>query len=199
MSSLYYDNMNNQIPVNTFFISQRTFDERKIFTSSVLCIQLLHLMKAAKSRSYHSQQLYPKVYAFPRVSILSYCVMPTRYVCLLREESYGGIESFTKLVHTGIDHYYRNLFKTSAPVFQNKHIKTQVLSKHELYAATRYIHTLPALGCYVRDSNIMKYYPWSSYKEIVEQSECGVCDAKQLLDYYSSIGHYKRSIQKVPM
>lgn len=192
--------MDNKLTKNTYFISQRTFDERKVFSSSVLCIQLLQLMKAAKSRIYHSHhELRPKVYAFPRVSILSYCVLPSRYVCLLREESSGGIESFTKLVHTGIDHYYRNLFKTSVPVFQEKRIKTHILDRNELHAATRYIHTLPALGCYVRDSHIMKYYPWSSYKEIVEQSECGVCDAKQLLNYYTSINHYKRSIQKVPM
>lgn len=191
--------MDSKLTKNTYFISQRTFDERKVFSSSVLCIQLLQLMKAAKSRIYHSQGLHPKVYAFPRVSILSYCIMPTRYVFLLREESTEGVENFTKLIHAGIQHYYRNLFKTPVPVFQKKRIKTQILDRNELHAATRYIHTLPALGCYVRDSHIMKYYPWSSYKEIVEQSECGVCDSKQLLNYYTSINHYKRSIQKVPM
>ena len=176
----------------TYFIAVRTYHDEPVFRSAALCVHFLESMKYYRSQRYivgnHIKEEH-------RVKIVSYCVLPAQYVLLIKQEKHRGLHTFLKRVNATMSYYYNALYKKMDDVFSEPYISSEIIDLNELYAATRYIHSLPVRENMINDGSDAATYPWSSYREIMGQDTRAVCDAEEILQYFPSLQDYQDFIR----
>lgn len=164
-----------QTEVN-YFVSVRATDGRSLFESSALCTQMLDLMKFYRSKRYVEGR---RIYESYHVKILSYCIMPDRYILVLKQTTDQGIHYFMHHIHEAIVSYYKALFKISDTIHFLP-IVTEILNTDELFSAIQYTNTSFAYYDMVHDGSMKRHYPWSSSNELMNLGHASVVHVQEL-------------------
>lgn len=133
----------------------RGVDKRRIFESKRDYERFLMLLYASNSDSpVHISNLSRQGVTLmrvleeergaPLVSIGAYCLMPNHYHLLLRQESSGGITTFTRKLGTGYTMYFNIKYERSGSLFSGTFKATHVSTDEYLRRVTHYIHANPA-------------------------------------------------------
>jgi len=95
------------------------------------------------------------------VTISAYCIMPTHFHILLRQDIDSGISIYLQRLQLSFSHYFNRLHNSHGSLFQGR-FKAKEVSIHasRLYLS-RYIHLNPIVA---NLTNNLAHYPHSSYK-----------------------------------
>ncbi|PIP51529.1 hypothetical protein COZ61_00655 [Candidatus Berkelbacteria bacterium CG_4_8_14_3_um_filter_33_6] len=116
------------------------------------------------------------------IDIICYCIMPTHFHLLVKQNKDFGVTNYLRLVQNSYSHYFNLKHKRSGPLWQGKFKNIQVKSDEQLLHLTRYIHLNPSNSILVD-----KPEEWlsSSYNEYLNSNE-DLCTYKDIIDIDSS-------------
>ncbi len=100
------------------------------------------------------------------VTIYAYCLMPTHFHFLLKQEKLGGINEFMHKLQSSYTQYLNSVYNRSGHLFQGRYGLVEINSDEALIHVSRYIHLNPSTAGII-EPNHLKEYRYSSYYEIV--------------------------------
>jgi putative transposase len=124
-----------------------------------------------------------------RVSILAYCLMPTHYHFLLRQESDQGVSRFISDFSNSYSKYFNTKSERLGHLFQGPFKGVHINSQNELLHVSRYIHLNPVVSCLISQNHLFQY-PWSSLPEYLNFCSSHICDTSEVLSSFTSPKDY---------
>ncbi|KKP88733.1 MAG: hypothetical protein UR93_C0009G0021 [Berkelbacteria bacterium GW2011_GWA2_35_9] len=114
------------------------------------------------------------------VDIVAYCIMPTHFHLILKQNINNGISIFLSKVQNSYSKYFNTIYKRRGPLwesrFQNIHIETD----EQLLHLTRYIHLNPSSAGLVKKPEDWEY---SSYYEYINsKTNESICVFENILN-----------------
>lgn len=124
------------------------------------------------------------------VEIIAYCLMPTHFHLILKQNINGGIALYMKKVLDGYSKYFNVKHGRMGPLWESRFKNVLIRTDEQLLHLTRYIHLNP-----VSAGLVAKPEDWifSSYKEYIrEEKESDLCNFRELFDL--SPKNYKKFV-----
>ena len=116
----------------------------------------------------------------PVVDIISYCLMPTHFHFVLKENEVDGISKFISDFSNSYTRYFNNKYNRKGTLWESSYKRVEVDSDEQLLHLTRYIHLNPTSANLVNEPEDWK---WSSFKEYINDcSQISISNWKDLLD-----------------
>lgn len=115
------------------------------------------------------------------VDIICYCIMPTHFHLILKENVDGGITTFVSLVCKSYSHYFNTKHNRRGPLWEGCFKNVLIESDYQLLHLSRYIHLNPVTAFLVNDPIKWKY---SSYNEYTGSTlkNTHLCNFKEYID-----------------
>ena len=120
-----------------------------------------------------------------RVSVLAYCLMPTHFHMLLKQEKDNGIPRFISDTVNSFTRRYNLENKRRGPLFLPKFKSTSISTDEQLINVTRYIHLNPYSSGLVGNIYGIDIYPWSSFKEYTDGQDI-ICSTDYILGMFNN-------------
>ncbi|OGK18433.1 hypothetical protein A3D80_00345 [Candidatus Roizmanbacteria bacterium RIFCSPHIGHO2_02_FULL_40_13b] len=164
-----------------YHVFNKTIDKKRIFeyeqfcqffaeiskyyrsTKSIISHSFLHSLDSEKVAAIMKNIEVKKYF---RVSILSYCLMPTHFHFLLKQKQDDGIARFISNIANSFTHYYNLCHERKGPLFLPTFKAVRVRGAAQLIHTSRYIHLNPCTSEIVTISNLLSY-KWSSYRAFI--------------------------------
>lgn len=191
-----------------YHVYNKSIEGRKIFDTDALCEKFLQILWYYRStaslmrlsnlsrlgsafKKYYIQSI-ENTSTF-RVSICAYCIMPTHYHVLLRQNSDGGISHFISQIQNSFTRYSNVKHKRSGYIFIHRFHSKPITSDEVFKHVSRYIHLNPYSSGIVDD---LFSYPWSSLHEYVRNNRARrLCDTTLLMQLFNHDNErYKRFV-----
>ncbi|OGK54578.1 hypothetical protein A3H78_01690 [Candidatus Roizmanbacteria bacterium RIFCSPLOWO2_02_FULL_36_11] len=144
---------------------------------------------------------------FFRVELLSYCLMPTHYHFLLKQNIDSGLSHFISLVMNSFTRHVNLETDGLGPIFLTKFKSEQIDNDEELKHVSRYIHLNPYTSKLVNNISALNKYPWTSYREYIagEKRLCNINPVMSLFnnkresyrDFVENHADYQRTLETV--
>ncbi len=114
------------------------------------------------------------------VEILTYCLMPTHFHLLLRQNKQGGIARYINTVLNSYTRYFNLKHKRKGPLWEGRSKKVLVTTEQQFLHLTRYIHLNPVTAYLVTHP---EDWAASSYREYISVDEgcTGLCTSKEMV------------------
>lgn len=100
-----------------------------------------------------------------KVEILAYCIMPTHYHFLLKQNRKAGIYKFMNNISNAFTRFYNLLNERKGPIFIPRYRSKIIQTEEQLIHVSRYIHLNPYSSKIVNSVNELFNYRFSSLKE----------------------------------
>lgn len=120
------------------------------------------------------------------VDIVAYCIMPTHFHLILRQNVNIGISEYVAKITNSYSHYFNLLHHRKGPLWQSRFKNVMIGSDEQLFHLSRYLHLNPVTSKIVDKPQDWKY---SSYFEYLNGVEL-ICRYKNV------IGIDKKTYQK---
>ncbi len=138
------------------------------------------------------------------VDIIAYCIMPTHFHFILKQNKDNGISSFIGNLLNSYSRYFNTKHKRKGPLWQGRFKRIEIDSDEQLMHLTRYIHLNPTSAGLVKDPEEWKC---SSYQEFIQPGkvENSICNYEDLLEinpggykkFVDSRVNYQKDLQKI--
>ncbi|MBI2040094.1 transposase [Candidatus Microgenomates bacterium] len=122
------------------------------------------------------------------VEIIAYCLMPNHFHLLLKQSKDKGITEIVSKLSNSYTKYFNIKHNRTGLLFQGEFKSVLIESDEQLIHVSRYIHLNPIASFLVKNLND---YPWSSYKEYVNNLK-GFCAKEDILSFFKSIKSYEQ-------
>lgn len=180
----------------TYHIFNKTIEGKKVFENDVhaqLMLSLLSYYRSSQVRlSYSRFRKLQAVYQlqmmkmllkkrFFKVDILSYCLMPTHFHLLLKQNADGGISKFISDVLNALTRHLNLQNERKGPLFLPRFQAILIRSREQLIHVSRYIHLNPYSAGLVTAADRLGEYPWSSYATFISEVQDVLCDTRVIL------------------
>lgn len=164
-----------------YHVFNRTIDGKRPFSSILNCKQFIRILWYYRSEEAIMklsnflkltptvQDLYAQRVYLPfthRVSILAYCLMPTHFHLLLKQEKNHGISDFLGYVQNSFTKYFNIKTGRTGSLFHTRFRSKPILEEETLKHVARYIHLNPYSSGIIEDVNEIVNYRWSSMQEL---------------------------------
>ena len=115
------------------------------------------------------------------VDIIAYCVMPTHFHLILRQNIDNGISKFISDMLNSYTKYFNVRYKRKGPLWEGRFKNIPVKTDDQLLHLTRYIHLNPTSANLVKKPEDWEY---SSYREYIGkvEKEKQICKFDDVLD-----------------
>lgn len=113
------------------------------------------------------------------VEIISYCLMPTHFHLLLKQNTDNGITKFMSKILNSYTRYFNTKHHRKGPLWEGHFKNVLVKSDEQLLHLTRYIHLNPSSADIVDNPFDWDY---SSLAEYTDSSLSGICYFTTLVD-----------------
>jgi len=123
------------------------------------------------------------------VEIIAYCLMPTHFHLILKQNIDNGITDFMARMQNSYTRYFNTAHKRKGPLWEG-HFSNVLIDTDELILhVTRYIHLNP-----VTAKIVTRPEDWdsSSYKEYLNNGQSEICSFKDIIDIAPS--NYKKFV-----
>lgn len=196
-----------------YHVFNRTLDKKRIFTEKWACVRFLDLLyyyRSTKANIAFSiyQDIAPDIQKKIqrdiavkkdfRVTIFAYCIMPTHFHLLLRQNTPYGTSEFLSLVLNSFTKSYNARHDRIGSLFLRRFPARSPRNSEIFLHVSRYIHLNPFAAGLVADLDGLVDYPWSSFGDYVNEPDddevymtrkFGVggvpfCDTKKILDLF---------------
>jgi putative transposase len=128
-----------------------------------------------------------------QVSLIAYCFMPNHFHLLVQQLQENGITEFISKFSNSHTKYFNTKHERVGPLLQGVFKAVHVENETQLLHLNRYIHLNPASAFIVQESELDKY-PWSSFREYIDESVKGLCDKDVILNNFPSSQAYKQFV-----
>lgn len=124
------------------------------------------------------------------IDILCYCLMPNHFHFLLKQVSENPITLFMNAIQLGHAKYFNTKYERVGPLFQGRFKAKLVNSEEYLLQVSSYIHKNPIAELIDsgnrRDSrNLLRSFPYSSYREYLKLETNEISKPDFILNYFS--------------
>ena len=119
-----------------------------------------------------------------RGSILAYCLMPTHFHLLIKQNKNKGISIFMSQLQNSFTRFYNSKKQRTGPLFLDKFKSKLILSDDLLKHVSRYIHLNPYSGGALKKTDALARYPYSSFVEYLSMNENSLCDSQVILSLF---------------
>lgn len=124
------------------------------------------------------------------VEIFCYCLMPNHFHLLIRQLENDGISKLMSKFLNSYTKYFNTKYDRVGALMQGQFKAVLVESDEQFIHLSRYIHLNPVVSYIVKN---LKDYPWSSYKEYIQDYE-GFCDKKEVLNFFKTPAAYEQFV-----
>ncbi|GAB4219817.1 MAG: hypothetical protein Fur009_7650 [Candidatus Microgenomates bacterium] len=128
------------------------------------------------------------------VRILCFCLMPNHYHFLLKQEKENGISKFISQFQNSYTRYYNTKYQRKGHIFEGQFKAVRVESEEQLLHLSRYIHLNPYSSCVVKKIEDIIEYPYSSFKEYLDNQNKEFIDKRIILSYFKDKQAYKEFV-----
>lgn len=125
-----------------------------------------------------------------RVEILSFCLMPTHFHFLLKQEKEEGIYNFIRQFTDSYTRYFNIRHKRRGPLFEGRFKAIKVETGTQLLQISRYIHLNPYSAKLIKSRERLLTYQYSSLPEYVKETENEMCQKDMILSQFKSKKSY---------
>jgi len=181
-----------------YHIYNKTIEKRKVFIKDIgskfLQIARYYRSSASILRFSNFQKLSPELFSQYekkvldqrtfRVSILSYCLMPTHYHFLIKQKKDNGISFFISQLQNSFTKFYNIKFQRVGPIFLEKFKSKPITSEEQLKHVSRYIHLNPYSSGLIKQINQIKNYQYSSFHEYLKPTKNNLSDPNLILSLF---------------
>lgn len=127
-----------------------------------------------------------------QIQLLAFCFMPNHIHLLLKGLHEKGIATFMTHFQHSYAKYFNIKNKRTGSVFQSMFKAVRIETDGQLMHVTRYIHINPLTSYIVKDPSKLEDYLWSSYQDYIGKRQSEIVDSKMVLEFFSSIGDFKK-------
>ena len=113
------------------------------------------------------------------VEIIAYCVMPTHFHLILKQDAEAGITKYMAKVLNSYSRYFNLSHGRKGPLWESHFDSVLVKNDEQMLHLTRYIHLNPVSAGLVKNPESWKY---SSYLEYLSSKEGGLCSYDEIID-----------------
>jgi len=184
---------------NIYHVYNRSIEKRIVFTEK--CCNLF-IKTAQYYRSYQStlrfsnfQKLSPSLLKSYekrildkrtfRVTILAYCLMPTHYHLLIKQNQDNGISFFISQLQNSFTRFYNIKLIRTGPIFLEKFKSKPITSEEQIKHVSRYIHLNPYSGGLIKSIEKIKSYSHSSFMQYLHPIKNNLCDPRIILSLFN--------------
>jgi len=121
-----------------------------------------------------------------RVEILTYCLLPTHFHFLIRQIKNDGIVRFVSDTLNSFTRYWNIKIKRKGPIFLPRFQSRRIISEEQLIHVSRYIHLNPYSHKVVKTLYDLSVYPWSSYKDYLNESKSNLVSTNTILGIFNN-------------
>lgn len=125
-----------------------------------------------------------------RADLLAYCLMPNHFHLLVQQKEKGGVSQFMKQLANAYTRYFNQKYRRSGVLFESAFKAVHVPTDELLMHTSRYIHLNPVVAGLSREPE----YPWSSYKEYIDDAPLKLCHSQPVLELFPSVYAYKKFV-----
>lgn len=186
---------------NIYHVYNKTIEQKRIFDDQEICKKFLDILtyyRSSQSLLRYSNfqnlsselkiQYEKKIFdgRTYRISILSYCLMPTHFHLLIKQKQENGISFFISQILNSFTRYQNIKNERVGPIFlhpfKSKYIQTEEQLKH----VSRYIHLNPFSSGIVKEKTELEYYSWSSFGHYLSQKNDSISEIKFILSLFNN-------------
>lgn len=125
------------------------------------------------------------------IELISYCLMPSHFHFLIKQNSKDGISKLLKQVINGYTEYFNKKYKRIGALTQGRFKAVKIENDETLIHISRYIHLNPCVAGIVDNP---KQYAWSSYKYFLAKEANLFCKKDIILKYFQSANSYEEFV-----
>lgn len=125
------------------------------------------------------------------VKIIAYCLMPTHFHFMLRQEKDNGIRKYFQRLCNSYSHYFNLKHQQRNPLYKGPFRAKRVKTNEQLLHLSRYIHLNPVSDFLVENP---KNYPSSSYSYYLNGNPPTWLDPFLVISQFSDIKDYERFV-----
>lgn len=125
------------------------------------------------------------------VSILCYCLMSNHFHFLVKQLKENGISIFLSQISNSYTKFFNTKYTRIGALLQGTFKAVRIETDEQLVHVSRYIHLNPIVVGLVKN---LKDYPWSSYREYINNSP-SICSLEEVLSLFSSSEKYKEFVE----
>ena len=195
---------------NVYHVYNKTINGLKIFSNKRRVRRFLDVIwyyRSTESRLRYSifSKLHPdqKEYYleainnkyFYRVVIVAYCLMPTHYHLLIRQNCDDGVSDFISLIQNSFTKYHNIQTKRNGPVFLHRFKSKPIITDEQYMHVSRYIHLNPYSSGIVRSAEELDALQYSSFGEYTGNNKILLTTGSDLLDFFQNKkNNYKKFV-----
>lgn len=114
------------------------------------------------------------------VDVICYCIMPTHFHFLLKQNVDEGISNFIRLIENSYSRYFNISHNRKGPLWEGRFKDVHVKTTEQLLHLTRYIHLNPtSAGLAAKPDG----WDYSSYKEYIdERQDTRICKFRTIVN-----------------
>ena len=114
------------------------------------------------------------------VNIIAYCIMPTHFHLLLKQNLENGIVHFMSKIENSYSKYFNSILKRKGPLWEGRFESVHVDTDEQLLHLTRYIHLNPSSANLVKKPG---HWEYSSYHEYINrENDNRICAYNEIID-----------------
>ena len=133
------------------------------------------------------------------VTLHAFCLMPNHFHLILSGQSPESIPRFLHRIQTGYGMYFNTRYHMSGHVFQGAFRSVHIENNEQLLYLSAYIHKNPLKLLQKKKNKDLREYPWSSYRDFVQESRWGQLLIPDLIrDQFLSPQEYEEFIKTSP-
>lgn len=124
------------------------------------------------------------------VDIVSFCLMPTHFHLLLRQNTDSGISEYLSKISNAYTRYFNSATERKGPLFQGTFKSIKINTEQQLLHVSRYIHLNPYSGGLVKNYDDLIDYQYSSLPEYLNDDN-GYCQNEVVLSKFKTKRSYR--------
>ena len=124
-----------------------------------------------------------------QISVIAYCLMPTHYHILARQDGDHQAGSLPQSVFNSYTKAYNKMYDHSGTLFEGRFRAKRIQHSSHLFHLCRYIHGNPVKDGLVTDP---ADWPWSNYLEWIGERDGSLVDREFIKSQFGNPQEYKK-------
>lgn len=127
------------------------------------------------------------------VDLICYCLMPTHFHLLLKQNTETGISKFLSQITNAYTKYFNSVNNRKGSLFQGKFKSVKIDTEEQLVHVSRYIHLNPYSGGLANDFKNLIEHSYSSLSEYISETN-NMCQKEIILKLFRSGHNYREFV-----
>jgi len=128
------------------------------------------------------------------VDVFAYCLMPNHFHLLVSQKQDNGIPKFMANFLNSYTRYHNLKHQRIGPLFLNQYQAVRIETEEQFLHVSRYIHLNPYSAYVVKKLTELTSYPWSSFKEYIENKAPTICQTEKILQLFKTKSAYQQFV-----